>query len=249
MPKLFRSMVMASAVVASASAASAGELKLSIANGRVTLVAQDVPVRQILAEWARVGRTTIVNGEKLVGAPLTLQLIDRPEREAIEVLLRSAAGYLISERAGGLPTGSVFDRIMILATSKAPAFSAGIPPPAFGNRPMPQPQPQPQPDDDEPVEPVPVPLTPPQGPPGSQMPGQPPMQPGQPPAPPMTAPRDAAVDTRRPADSFRHAESPARSEARRWSGWRAGRLGGRESRSKRHKVGASADARELESAP
>ena len=32
----------------SASSAGAGELKLTIANGRVTLIAQDVPLRQIL---------------------------------------------------------------------------------------------------------------------------------------------------------------------------------------------------------
>lgn len=188
MSKLFCSMAMAALVLGSASAAGAGELKLSIANGRVTLLAQDVPVRQILAEWTRVGGTTILNGEKLVGPPLTLQLIDRPEREVLEVLLRSAAGYLASPRPVSVTTASVFDRIMIMPTSRPPAFSGAVAPPAF-NRGMVQPQPQPQPDEDEPVEPVPVPLTPPQGPPGSQMPGQFPMQPGQQPQQPLTSPR------------------------------------------------------------
>ena len=46
-----------------ASVASAGDLKLTIDNGRVTLIAQDVPLRQILDEWARIGKTTIVNAD------------------------------------------------------------------------------------------------------------------------------------------------------------------------------------------
>jgi hypothetical protein len=173
MTKLFRFMMMAAVAIGSASVASAGELKLSIANGRVTLVAQDVPVRQILAEWSRVGGTTFVGGEKLITPNVTLQLTDQPEREALEILLRSAAGYVASQRAQIVATASVFDRIMILPTSRPPAFSASAPPPSF-SRPMPQPQP----DDDEPVEPVP--LAPPQGPPGSniqQQPGMPGQQP------------------------------------------------------------------------
>ncbi|HZB25430.1 MAG TPA: hypothetical protein VE379_04830, partial [Vicinamibacterales bacterium] len=86
------------ALVAGASPAVAQDLKLSMANGRVTLVAQDVPVRQILAEWARIGGTRIVNAEKLVGPPVTLQLIDYPEGRALDVLLRDAAGYMAAPR-------------------------------------------------------------------------------------------------------------------------------------------------------
>ena len=41
---------------------------LSIHDGRVTLDAQDVTVRQILTEWARVGKTRIVNGERISAA-------------------------------------------------------------------------------------------------------------------------------------------------------------------------------------
>ena len=48
-----------------------------MANGRVTLVAKDVTVREILAEWARVGQTRIVNAEKLTGGPVTLELDGR----------------------------------------------------------------------------------------------------------------------------------------------------------------------------
>ena len=51
------------ALLALATPASAGEFKLSIQNGLVTLTADDVPLSAIMAEWARVGQTEIVNGE------------------------------------------------------------------------------------------------------------------------------------------------------------------------------------------
>jgi hypothetical protein len=40
---------------------------LSIHDGRVSIVAKDATVRQILTEWARVGRTKIVNVERIPG--------------------------------------------------------------------------------------------------------------------------------------------------------------------------------------
>ena len=93
-----------------ASRAGAGELTLTLSNGRATLIAKDVPVRQILDEWSRVGKTTIVNGDKLTGPPITLQLVDRPEREVLELVLRSASGYIAAPRDAAAPVGaSMFD--------------------------------------------------------------------------------------------------------------------------------------------
>jgi hypothetical protein len=121
--------------------ARADELKLSIADGLVTLIAADVPLRQILAEWARVGETTIVNGEKLWGPPMTLQLVDVPEAQALDALLRAASGYVAAPRRPGTTGASSFDRILILPTSRAPAQSAPVAaPPAFTRQPQPQPQ-------------------------------------------------------------------------------------------------------------
>jgi hypothetical protein len=145
-------------ITGSASFATAGELKLTINNGRVTLVAQDVPIRQILAEWARLGQTTIVNGDKLNGPPLTLQLVDRPEREVLDVLLRSASGYIAAQRPIVLANASVFDRVMILPTSHGPVgVAAAPPPPQFGpgrGNMGPQMQmPPPVADEDEPMDP------------------------------------------------------------------------------------------------
>src|SRR5687767_12038365 len=91
------------ALVAVAAPASAGELTLKIGNGRATLIATDVPARQILAEWTRLGGTKIINGEKVIGPPLTVYLVDRPEREVLDFVLRSASGYVAAPRAEAAP--------------------------------------------------------------------------------------------------------------------------------------------------
>jgi hypothetical protein len=154
--------------------AAAGELRLSIANGRVTIVARDVTIQQILDEWGRVGQTKIVGAERLTGPAVTLELHDVPEGRALESLLRSASGYIAKPRSG-TDGASSYDRILIMPTSRPPAMSAA--PPSF-NTPRPQPQivmPNVVVDDD--VEPNGI------VPPGMpqmplQFPGQPPMQPG-----------------------------------------------------------------------
>jgi len=136
-----------------ARAAAAGDLKLTLNSGRVTLIAHDVPLRQILDEWARVGKTTIVNGDKLTGPPLTLELVDRPEREVMDVLLRSASGYIVAQKAVATPDASVFDRVMILPVSRGPVgVAANTPPTPFNNNRamMMQNTPMPVPDDDDP---------------------------------------------------------------------------------------------------
>lgn len=188
MQTLFRSIVLAALFVGSATTLFAGELKLTLANGRVTILAQDVPVRQILDEWARVGQTRIVNADKLAGPSVTLQLVDVPEAQALETLLRSASGYVAAQRATYVAGASVFDRVMIMPTSRPPAASAAAPPPSF-NQPA-RPQPMPDVDDDPADAPVVMPpgMQPPPNPngmPPGVAPGAQPQNPQQ----PMTAPR------------------------------------------------------------
>jgi len=103
---------------------AAAELRLEIAGGFVTLVAVDAPLRQILAEWAKVGGTRIVNGERVTGPPVTLQLERIPEQQALAILLRSVAGYLAAPRRAGASGASQYESVMILATSTPPAASA-----------------------------------------------------------------------------------------------------------------------------
>jgi len=126
-----------------APAAAQLRLSLRIAEGRVNLHTQDVPVRQILAEWARVGGTTIVNGDRVGGPPVSLDLKDVPERQALDILLRGVAGYVLGARLASAPGASGIDRILILPTSNAPRTA---PPTTFVNGPPnrfpPQQQPQ-----------------------------------------------------------------------------------------------------------
>ncbi len=155
MHKLARGALAIVLISGCATLAAAGDLKLTLNNGRATLIAQDVPLRQILDEWARVGKTTIVNGDKLAGPPLTLQLIDRPEREVLDLLLRSASGYIVAQREVSVPGASVFDKVMVLPVSRGPVgVTTNAPPTPFNNRPMGM-MPQNPPinvDDDMPIE-------------------------------------------------------------------------------------------------
>ncbi len=120
--------------------ASAQAVKLRFHDGLVTLSTHNAPLRAILSEWARQGGTTIVNGERVTSPPLTLELNAVPERQALDVLLRSVSGYMLAPRPTGTPGAAVFDRIMILPTSTAPTnpppAGRGFPPPRAG---MPQP--------------------------------------------------------------------------------------------------------------
>ena len=115
----------AALLLGTAASASAQAVSLQFNNGRVTLNAQNAPIRTILTEWARLGGTRIVNGDRLGGAPVTLELTDVTERQALDILLRSAAGYVITtkQQPGGL---SNVGGVVILATSNAPRLQAPV---------------------------------------------------------------------------------------------------------------------------
>lgn len=120
------------AAMALAGAPASAQVRITIADGRVTVSAKDATIRQILTEWARVGQTRIVNLDRLSGAPLSLELTDVPEAQALETVLRSVSGYLAAPRARDLPNASRYDRIFLLASSSGSTArpSAPAPPPA-----------------------------------------------------------------------------------------------------------------------
>ena len=123
----FRISLIAGALVGVAAVAAAqAPLQLQISNGRVTLHAQNVPVRTILAEWSKLGGVKVINGDAVAGVPLTLDLEGVPERQALAIILRSVSGYVLAARQPGGAGASMYDRIMILPTSAAPRN----PPPA-----------------------------------------------------------------------------------------------------------------------
>jgi hypothetical protein len=149
------------------------DVRISVANGLVSVSATDATVRQILTEWARVGQTRIVNVERVGGAPITIELVNVPEAQALDVILRSVSGYVAAPRAATVPNASLYDRILLLPTSTpvaAPAAPAartpnrpGTAPPVFQPPPFQPPPPvadDQQIDDDEPRQGVPQPGAP-----------------------------------------------------------------------------------------
>jgi hypothetical protein len=156
---------------------SRADVLLRIENGQVSLKATNATVRDILAEWARIGQTRIVNGDRIPGGPVSLELNGVTEEQALEVILRSVAGYVVAPRASEVVNASRYDRILVMPTSSptsAPTRSAppqpGFPQPAFGQPGFGQPGGQPgvaQPGFAQPGQPA---FQPPQFPP--QVPGQ-----------------------------------------------------------------------------
>lgn len=160
--KTFHLLAVVALLSAGASSAMAQGVTLEFQDGKVRLSAQNVPVSRILAEWARRGRTTIVNGERVPGPPVTLELQDVSEQQALDTLLRSASGYLVAARDTTLAGASAFDRIYILPTSSRPSGAAPVP-----QQPQQALQVQDDLDDDEPPPNGPRGFT---GPPGARLP-------------------------------------------------------------------------------
>ena len=160
MTRYARSLFVAAALLAVAAPARA-DVQVSMNAGRVTIVAKDATLRQILAEWARVGQTRIVNGERVAGGPITLELRDLPEQQALNILLRTVSGFVLAPRvSAATANASVFDRIIVLPTSAAPAPApVGAAPPAFA-QPSVIPPPPPNVADDDDDRPTPQPVQP-----------------------------------------------------------------------------------------
>lgn len=121
------------ALGAAASSTASADVQLTLQNGRVTLSAKDATLRQILAEWARVGQIKIVNGERVPGAPLTVQFNNVPEQQVLDTLLRGLSGYVAQSRETFQGSLSRYDRILVMPTL-APAVTAVntvAPPPTF----------------------------------------------------------------------------------------------------------------------
>ncbi len=103
---------------------AADDLEVSFRDGRVTIIAIDVPVRTILQEWSRVGETEFVEADELTGRPVQLKLVNVPEAKALRILLRQAAGYVAAPRAKRPIEGSRFDRVLVMATTQDPVSSS-----------------------------------------------------------------------------------------------------------------------------
>lgn len=122
-------LLVAAFALALAAPASA-EVRVTFADGRVTIVATDATVTEILAEWSRVGGSTFVDADEIPARErLTIRLEDRLELDALDVLLRSVAGYMVAPIEPAAAAASRVARVFILPTS-TPAPYTPPPPPA-----------------------------------------------------------------------------------------------------------------------
>ena len=104
MRTLIPAVVFACLVPAVASAQQAGRvLDLSFKDGRVTLVARNVTLVEVLNEWARKGGSRMVNAEKIPVGQVTYEFHDTDELTVLKSLLRPAAGYIAAPRRAGGP--------------------------------------------------------------------------------------------------------------------------------------------------
>jgi len=106
-------------------------ISIEFHDGHVRLIAESVSIGRILEEWTRVGGTTFVGGDGLAGPPVTVQLSDVPESEALDVVLRGVAGFVATARATPAPGRSHFDKVLMLpvtspAPSRQPASASGL---------------------------------------------------------------------------------------------------------------------------
>jgi hypothetical protein len=149
--KTLQLLAIGTAALFTAATTASADVQLTMQNGRVSIQAKDATVRQILTEWARVGHTKIVNVERIPGAPISLELHNVTEAQALDILLRAMSGYIAAPRPADAAAANLsqFDRIIVmptLAAARPPATAA--PPPVFQQPPQFS-QPQPVDDDDD----------------------------------------------------------------------------------------------------
>jgi hypothetical protein len=78
----------------------------------------------------------VVNVERIPGGPVTIELTNLPESKALDIILRSLAGFVAAPRPQTDPDASRFDRIVVM-----PQLAAVAPVAASGNPRVAAPQP------------------------------------------------------------------------------------------------------------
>jgi hypothetical protein len=133
---LSAAMMLAGAGVGAQDAAQPGpaarKLELKFNDGLVTLRAQNVTVRDVLAEWARQCDCQVIGAEKITNAPLTggVQYVNQPEAVIMRSLLNPgtgtgavSGGYVFVPRGPGETGASAYASIRIAPVSHPSAVS------------------------------------------------------------------------------------------------------------------------------
>jgi glycosyltransferase involved in cell wall biosynthesis len=96
-------------------------VRLTIADGRVSLVTHGATLQQVLEEWSRVGGTEIDNAAAVSEGPLDIELTNITEEQALQVLLRDVNCIVVerSPQSRGPAMASRMQRILIVPRSRA----------------------------------------------------------------------------------------------------------------------------------
>jgi hypothetical protein len=118
------------AIMALTAQASAS-VQLTIRDSRVWLKTERATIAEILAEWSRVGATQMVNTERITSPLLTLDLRGVPEMEALDVIMRSAGGFVAVSRTDGVEASGLsrFSRVVIVPSAANGGTRVAAPPP------------------------------------------------------------------------------------------------------------------------
>jgi hypothetical protein len=131
MMTLKRFVVVAAALLTSAlpmRAQSTRKLDISFNEGKVTIVAENVTLAEILAEWTRKGGSRFEISGRLPATPMMLtEFKDQPEGDVLRTLLREAPGYGAQMRTAG-PGASTIQTAFILAARTTTATSSASAP-------------------------------------------------------------------------------------------------------------------------
>jgi hypothetical protein len=111
-----------------AQAARVLDLKFG-ADGLVTLHAQNVTVRDILAEWARQCGCYIVNADRLAGTPMAIPMsfVSAKQPDVLRSLLRDSGGYALTPRRAGSTSVSEYETIYIINATGPVTQTAAVP--------------------------------------------------------------------------------------------------------------------------
>ena len=124
------------------SVAAAEELRIAIGGGRVTLIADDAALGDLLAAWARAGGTRFTGAGPIEAARVSLHLVDVDESQALGWLLQPAAGYVAVGRARSDPDASRYERVEIHAAPDPPRRLAARDQPAGSETVRPESEPE-----------------------------------------------------------------------------------------------------------
>jgi len=100
------------------------ELKFD-GNGYATLVAQNVTVSEVFAEWARIGKTRVQNAEKLPGGLISVQFDNIEEQKLVDALVRQSkaqgAGWIVAARQADAPAAPSRLEVISISPRSSPS--------------------------------------------------------------------------------------------------------------------------------